>query len=142
MGLHFDLAMKIIFPPCTRIFLLFFALFLFSCHEDSNAQLPKNLLGGWQGMTYGSSAYDPMFTMELKPNGSWRDLTFGQAKAINCKYKYDQKTKTLTLVSAKGSVLYKMKLEPATGSQKERLVEQTPANEYYRALVCYRYQIK
>lgn len=116
--------------------------FLVSCNSEAEAQLPKNLLGGWQGRTYASSAYDPMFTIDIKANGIWRDLTFGEAKAINAKYSYNTKTKVLTLFTAKGSELYKMKLESANDKQKERLVEQTPANEYYRAMVCYRYEIK
>jgi hypothetical protein len=48
----------------------------------------------------------------------------------------------LIVFTSKGGELYKMKLEPATDSQKERLAEEIPANEYYRAMVCYRYKVK
>lgn len=134
--------MKAILSITKRTPLLFLAIFFFSCNSnDADVQMPKKILGGWQGQTYGSSAYDPMFTMEINNNGTWTDLTFGEAKAIEAKYQYDPATETITLFTAKGSELYKMKLEPATNSQKERLVEQTPANEYYKAMVCYRYDI-
>ena len=134
--------MRTVLKLSVPAFLLLSFFFIASCNQNAEAQLPKTLLGGWQGMTYGSGAYDPMFTMELNANGTWRDLTFGSAKAIKAKYTYNSKTKLLTLFTAKGSELYKMKLEPATASQKERLVEQRPSNESYKAMVCYRYTIK
>ena len=70
----------------------------------------------------------------------WTDMTFGEAHAANAKYKYDAKKIEITLFSTKGSKLYTFKIEPATGTQKERMVEQLPANEAYRAMVCYRYK--
>ncbi len=91
-------------------------------------------------MTYGSGAYDPMFTMEVLPDGKWSNLTFGEAKAVEAKYVYDAESGVITLFTTEGSELYKMKLEPATSTQKERLVEQRPSNESYKAMVCYRYE--
>jgi hypothetical protein len=118
---------------------LFSFLLLICCSWESHAQDLKKFQGSWQGRTYGS-VYDPMFTFTIKPNGVWTDLTFGEAKAINGKYKFNAKTKVLTLFSKAGNKLYDFKLEAATASQKERLVEQLPANETYRALVCYHYK--
>ena len=123
----------------TYLLLMFSALFLINCSEEVKAQDIKKFQGSWQGRTYGST-YDPMFTFTVKPNGIWTDLTFGEAKAINGKYKFNTKTKVLTLFSKAGNKLYDFKLEAATASQKERLVEQLPANETYRAMVCYHYK--
>jgi len=117
-----------------------FSLFLLlCCTNQSQAQDLKKFQGSWQGRTYGS-VYDPMFTFTIKPNGTWTDLTFGEAKAIIAKYKFNNKTKVLTLYSKAGSKLYDFKMESATASQKERLVEQLPANETYKAMVCYHYK--
>lgn len=118
---------------------LVLSVFFISCTEESQAQDLKKFHGNWQGRTYGS-VYDPMFTFTIKPNGIWTDLTFGEAKAINGKYKFNAKTQVLTLFSKAGSKLYEFKMEPATASQKERLVEQLPANETYKAMVCYHYK--
>jgi len=125
--------------PAVLSVLLFFSFFLLSCTEESQAQDLKKFQGSWQGRTYGT-VYDPMFTFTIKPNGVWTDLTFGEAKAINGKYKFNTKTKVLTLYSKAGNKLYDFKIEPATASQKERLVEQLPVNETYRAMVCYQYK--
>jgi len=115
-------------------------LITFFCAENVHAQNPVKFIGSWQGMTYGSGPYDPMFTLNIKPKGVWTDLTFGEARAVSAKYKYDNTKQVLTLYTSNGGKLYTFKIEPATSTQKERLVEQTPAKEYYRAMVCYRYK--
>ncbi|HEX8333097.1 MAG TPA: hypothetical protein VF622_10765 [Segetibacter sp.] len=122
------------------LFLLTISFIAISSNENATAQNPVKFIGSWQGMTYGSGAYDPMFTINIKPKGVWTDLTFGETRSINAKYTFDTKKQELTLFTAKGSKLYTFKIEPATATQKERLVEQTPAKEYYRAMVCYRYK--
>jgi hypothetical protein len=120
------------------LLLLLNVFFLFACGTKTDAQNVKPFEGKWQGMTYGSGAYDPMFTCIIKPNGIWTDVTFGEARAIKSTYKFDKKTNTITLYTAKGSKLYIFKLEPNSINSKERLVEQLPANEMYRAMICYR----
>lgn len=133
-------------------FFLFFS-FLISCNnskpvkeEESKATSADNSIekfkGTWQGMTYGSSPYDPMFTFTIQDEGKWTDISFGREKAIESNYQYSEEDSTLSLYSAKGSKLHTFKLEPATKDQKEKLVEQLPQKETYRALVCYRYHEK
>ena len=110
---------------------------LLACSSQTTAQAVKPFARKWQGMTYGSGAYDPMFTFVISTNGTWTDLTFGEAKAIKSKYIFDKKTNAIILYTAKGSKLYTFKWQPASKDQKERLIEQLPANESYRAMVCY-----
>lgn len=110
---------------------------LLACSSQTTAQDVKPFVRKWQGMTYGSGVYDPMFTFTISSNGTWTDLTFGEAKAIKSKYSFDKKTQTITLFTSKGSKLYTFKLQPASKDQKERLIEQLPANETYRAMICY-----
>lgn len=81
-----------------------------------------------------------MFTFIIKPNGVWADLTFGEAKAIDGKYKFDNKTKVITIYSKAGNTLFNFKLEAATATSKDRLVDQLPTTETYKAMVCYRYK--
>jgi hypothetical protein len=127
-------------PSISLLSLLLSSLLLSACANGPGAQEMGPFLGSWQGMTYGSGPYDPMFTFTIKPDGVWTDLTFGEAKAVDGKYTYDAGNKALTLITQAGNPLYTFKLEPATASQKERLVEQLPANETYRAMICYHYE--
>ncbi|MEJ7611423.1 MAG: hypothetical protein WKF88_09640 [Ferruginibacter sp.] len=122
----------------SSLFMCFGIVILFACNSETSAQGVKPFAGKWQGMTYGSGAYDPMFTCQIKANGTWTDLSFGEAKALTGKCIADNKKKTITLFTAKGSKLYTFTIEAATKNQKERLVEQLPATESYRAMVCYR----
>lgn len=130
--------MKIKSKTSLSIFISSFCLsILIACSTETTAQDIKPFLRKWQGMTYGSGAYDPMFTFSISTNGTWTDLTFGEAKAIKSKYSFDNKAKAITLFTSKGSRLYTFKLQPASKDHKERLIEQLPANENYRAMVCY-----
>lgn len=122
---------------CT-ILLVVLSVFLFACNSQSTSDETKSFEGKWQGMTYGTGPYDPMFTCQIEPGGTWTDLTFGEAKAVKSKYEFDKNAGTITLFTAAGNKLYTFKLEPAANGQKERLIEQLPANETYRAMICYR----
>lgn len=109
---------------------------------NASAQTADKFYGSWQGRTYGATLYDPMLTFTINPKGTWTDLTFGEARKVNGKYTFDKVKKVMTLFSAKGSKLYSFKWVAATPEQKERLIEQLPNDETYRAMVCYRLERK
>jgi hypothetical protein len=100
---------------------------------------PADLHGSWQCMTRMQSTYEPMFTFNLKPRNTWTDLTFGPAQAKDARYTYNPATGTLRLTSAAGNPLYTL-VWNAGEDKRERLVEQVPEEELYRAQVCYRYR--
>ncbi len=104
-----------------------------------DARPPADLHGSWQCMTRVQSTYEPMFTFDLKPRNTWTDLTFGPAQAKDARYTYNPATGTLRLTSAAGNPLYTL-VWNAGEDKRERLVEQVPEEELYRAQVCYRYR--
>jgi hypothetical protein len=106
----------------------------------SDARPPADLHGSWQCMTRMQSTYELMFTFDLKPRNTWTDLTFGPAQAKDARYTYNPATGTLRLTTAAGNPLYTLVWNAGEDNKKERLVEQVPEEELYRAQVCYRYR--
>jgi hypothetical protein len=102
----------------------------------------KEFEGGWQGLTYGTNEYEPMFTIIIKDDGSWTNMTFGEAHKTEGRYRLDAKNQALTLLTPDGNDLYVFKHEPVSEKHKERLIEQRPSNESYKAMVCYRHEPK
>lgn len=89
-------------------------------------------------MTRMQRADEPMFTLRLEEGGRWTDLTFGPAHRKEGGYSYASPGE-FRLRSAEGGDLHTLVHMPAQGDEKERLVEQLPQEELYRAQVCYRY---